>query len=199
MRIYRFCKPDIAILLNKKRHFFDAIFRFDIDCHKAHFFLTGANKQGDFTMKKWSLSLMVLIGFLLGCQPMFKNPTGKAITVRRTDALLGPDWSHKLVTTLPVNTELALIGMERDWYEVQLPDGSYAWVYKQNVRIIPYGNLIITRNTVVRRGPGETFGVLRRVVPGTRVTRLELQGAWVRIALQNGSVGWIHTNSVAGL
>ena len=83
--------------------------------------------------------------------------------------------------------------------KVQLPDGSYAWVFKQNVRIVPFGNLIITKDDIIRRGPGNSFGVLRRAVPGTRVTRLEVRGLWVRIALKNGSVGWIHTNSVVGL
>jgi len=142
---------------------------------------------------------LLLVGIFISCQPMFKNPTGRAITIRQTDALLGPDWGYKLVITLPANTELALLSMERDWYEVQIPDGSYAWVYKQNVRIIPFGNLIVTRDDVLRRGPGETYGVLRRVVPGSRVTRMEIQGYWVRVALQDGSVGWIHSNSVAGL
>lgn len=141
----------------------------------------------------------LLVGIFISCQPMFKTPSGRAITIRQTDALLGPDWGYKLVTTLPANTELALLSMERDWYEVQIPDGSYAWVYKQNVRIIPFGNLIVTRDDVLRRGPGETYGVLRRVVPGSRVTRMEIQGYWVRVALQDGSVGWIHSNSVAGL
>jgi len=143
---------------------------------------------------------IIILGLLLlACYPMFHQSRGTALTVRPTDALLGPDWSQKLVTTLKPNTKLNLIRMERDWYEVQLPDGSFAWVHRRNVTIIPYGDLIITDTARIRDAPGLQFGVITTLPAGTKVTKLEVRGDWVHIALPNGRDGWVHTSLVAGL
>ncbi len=139
----------------------------------------------------------IFISFLLACQPMINSPKGKVYTIRKTDALLGPDWSQKLVETVPPNTTLTLIGMHQDWYEVQLPDGSYAWVNKQDVKISPYGDAVTTRPTELRQGPDKTFPIVGHVQAGTMVTRLETNGNWVRIMLKNGAIGWIQTSFIS--
>jgi N-acetylmuramoyl-L-alanine amidase len=161
--------------------------------------LKQANKIGGCNMKNWLLVSVIIVITSLTCSPMLQVPKGSVITVRETDALLGPDWSHKLVAILPPGTELTLIRMANDWYEVQLMDGSIAYVYKNNVEIIPLGDLVVTKTANIRTGPGNEFSILLTVQPGTKVTKLERQYDWVRVALRDGRVGWIYSQLVAGL
>lgn len=150
-------------------------------------------------MKKYIFNIWVALIVLSACAPMLQVPKGQVITVRETDALLGPDWSYKLITTLPPGTELTLIKMEHDWFQVQLLDGSIAYVYRKNVQIIPSGNIVVTRTANVRTGPGNDYSVLTTVQAGTKLTKLEIQYDWVRVALYDGRVGWIYRPLVAGL
>lgn len=146
--------------------------------------------------KYLSITMMLLI-FYMACNPMFYSSKGIVITNKTTDALLGPDWGEKLVKRLPPNTQMNLVGMERDWYEVQLPDGSYAWVYRNDVRFIPYNNVITNELVHIRKEPGNNFQILKTVPAGTSLTRLEVRGEWVRVGFGTNQIGWVPLNSIS--
>ncbi len=146
--------------------------------------------------KQLSITVMVII-FFIACNPMFYSTKGIIITNCETDALLGPDWGEKLVKRIPPNTQMNLVGMEREWYEVQLRDGSYAWVYRGAVRLIPYGNVVTTQLIQIRSGPGNNFSILKTVPAGISLTRLEIRDEWARVAFGTNQIGWVPNNSIS--
>jgi hypothetical protein len=48
----------------------------------------------------------------------------------------------------------------------------------------------------VRSGPGIGHDVLQQVNRGERYPSYESSGSWIRIRLQNGNSGWVHTKYV---
>ncbi len=146
--------------------------------------------------KLLSIAIIIFI-FCISCNPMFYTTKGIVITNRETDALLGPDWGEKLVKRIPPNTQMNLIGMEREWYEVQLSDGSYAWVYRGDVRLIPYGNVVTNATVHIRSGPANNFDILKTVPAGVSLTRLEVRGEWARVAFGTNQIGWVPVNSIS--
>lgn len=151
----------------------------------------------NFNIFKQLLIAIIFINFFITCNPMFYSTKGVIITNRETDALLGPDWGEKLIKRIPPNTHLNLVGMEREWYEVQLPDGSYAWVYRGDVQLIPFGNVVTNELVHIRSGPGNNFNIIKTVPAGTSLTRLEVQDEWARVAFGANQIGWVPNNSIS--
>ncbi len=50
----------------------------------------------------------------------------------------------------------------------------------------------------LREGPGTDFPLLRRVETGTALIGYASKGAWVRVKIDDGTVGWIHESLVQG-
>ncbi|MBN1350918.1 SH3 domain-containing protein [candidate division KSB1 bacterium] len=142
----------------------------------------------------------IVLGSLLialGCSPILVSEKGVAITEKQADVFLGPNWNQTYFKTLPPQTRLQLLGMVRDWYKVRLPDGAIAWIHKSFVKIFPNVNTYALRKSRLRDGPGYNAGIIRIIPEGTQLTHLGEYGEWYRVALQDGTVGWILSSLVA--
>jgi len=149
-------------------------------------------------MKKKNFCILLgCIWLACACAPIMMSEKGVVITIKNADVFLGPNWDQKYYTTVEPNTHLTLLGMERDWYKVRLPDGSIAWTHKSNVKIIPWGNMFAMKRSRIRKGPGFNTEIITVVPEGTQLTHLGEHGDWYYVALNDGTVGWIHRTLAA--
>jgi N-acetylmuramoyl-L-alanine amidase len=98
--------------------------------------------------------------------------------------------------TLKLGTSLTILEQQGDWYRVQTPDGKTGWVagwlisVQQPALSGPYVT-ILNPDTNIRSGPGTQHGIVRRVQTGEKYAIVKKEGDWFRIALSDGTTGYV--------
>lgn len=121
--------------------------------------------------------------------------TGSSVNLRA-----GAGTDQAVVTTVPRNTQLSVMGSNADgsWVQAQY-NGQVVWVSSAYVSISPevatLSGLVTGSNVNVRAGAGLDQAVIGQKNRGESVTINGQYGAWYQIAYHDG-VGYIHSDYV---
>lgn len=64
-----------------------------------------------------------------GSYEPFQTPKAMVVSGRRVNVRTGPGTTYSVLTTVQGGLEVKALGMQGDWYQVQLPDGKVGWIY----------------------------------------------------------------------
>lgn len=144
---------------------------------------------------------------------MTASHSGPEMVVTKVDAAIvrsGPSTSTKQVAKVARDTVATVIGREGDWVKLRFQGGTVGYVRKDLLASAPSNgrpthsttgekiNYISTslvkvnaNNVVVRKSPNTGGKKITQVDRGTVATVLDRQGAWYRIRLEHGTVGFV--------
>ena len=105
----------------------------------------------------------------------------------------GPDLAARILAELPRQTPVRLIGANRDWYRVALPDGTVGFasaeaLERADARIATHR---LERSLDLRAEPADDAPVVAPLEPGTEVAVLARYGDYLLVKLADGATGWI--------
>ncbi|MBS3899480.1 MAG: SH3 domain-containing protein [Dethiobacter sp.] len=149
------------------------------------------------------------------------NTQNGTVTMAALPLRSGPDVSFQAITTLGLNSQLAILRTQGNWHEVRLPDGQVGWVFAQHISInqpaplpSPISNQPETGQpedgqTPTQRLARVTVNALNlRSSPSTEAERIALlplgtlaevvteSGEWLQIRLSSGQTGWVFAEFV---
>lgn len=152
-----------------------------------------------------------------GTPPTGATPTPPATTYWATvntgaaNIRSGPGIGYGIVTVVTQGQYVSLLARNSisSWAKVQLTNGSVGWINAsllnanvaintlpvEDVQTLATSGVVNTAALNVRTGPGLTFGVTAVVYQGQGVALLgrTADSAWVKIRLNNGTVGWVNS------
>ena len=127
------------------------------------------------------------------------TPAKAALIVARNGNLRRqPDLNAEIIDKIPINTTVAVLEEQLDWYQVRTTNGLTGWAHKiifesqsprQNER--PLTTLILPVNTILRIRPSESDSVVAVLQSGQRLTIVDSVRGWYYVQGDNHSKGWI--------
>jgi len=129
------------------------------------------------------------------------NPTGGA-TYGDAQLRRGAGTNYGVIRTIPDLTSVSIRRRSGVWLQVTY-SGDTGWVHHDSIRISALGSVIRTNSgrtntaTDLRRGAGNSYGVIRRLNNNANVTVLRQSGAWLQVRAGDDE-GWVreyHVNS----
>lgn len=101
------------------------------------------------------------------------DPTGANVRAQ-------PVSGAPIVDALPKGALVDILEEKDKWYRI----GSQKWVFSSLISTVkqPTGKVIGTDSLNVRKGPGTTFPIVKKLAKNTTVELYETEGKWVRIA-----------------
>ena len=124
----------------------------------------------------------------------------KVITIARgLNLRTGPDTSHSILTVLPRDTILDVIGEFEEWLNVRTLQGITGWVHGYYTeRYIEARKVIVTVSTLHFRQSPTTLAnnIIRGLHRGTVVEVINTRNEWLEVKTSTNEVGWIHGDYV---
>ncbi len=142
---------------------------------------------------------------------MPKGATAFLVTSAVADVRASASHKSELVTQTILGQHLTRLRSSRDrkWYLVSLPDEYVGWVRGWSVVSVSRSRLsnwvkhlelqVGCRNSVLRRRPSRVSDAICELVIGTRLPKLDVKKGWVRVALPDGTSGWLEGKEVEPL
>jgi SH3-like domain-containing protein len=112
--------------------------------------------------------------------------TGSVVNVRS-----GPDLTFDVLTQVNLGTQLKILDQEGEWLQVQLTEENLGWVANWLMDYPQVPGLVTGKVVNVRKGPGTDQEVLTQVKKDDQITLLTKNKEWYKVALSDGSTGWI--------
>ncbi|GAV21098.1 bacterial SH3 domain protein [Mariprofundus micogutta] len=111
------------------------------------------------------------------------------VTAHVGNARNTPSNKGKRVARVKMGDKVIKLNEQMGWYQVKLESGTVAWMYKTifapRLQVsVGIGN--------VRKSPNGKAKVISRIKQGDFVTKLEEQGGWYLVKLDNGTKAWGH-------
>ncbi|TCS92348.1 SH3 domain-containing protein [Hazenella coriacea] len=126
--------------------------------------------------------------------------TASTANIRSSTSLNAP-----VVQKAKKGTKLTLIGENKEWFQVRLSNGYTAYVHKtvaQKATSTPSQpatgkQLTVTVNLAnIRTSPSLKATIKQRVVKGTKLNQVGVNGEWYVIQLADKSLGFVHNSTV---
>ncbi|WP_244527384.1 SH3 domain-containing protein [Lihuaxuella thermophila] len=128
------------------------------------------------------------------------------ITGSNVNARTGPSTGSFVIQTLKKGTVFPKTGVSGDWYQVKLPNGRLAFVYKAYASssggsapppssgIKPAsGQVVVTVDVAnVRANPSLKAAIVTKAKKGTKFTLTGMNNEWFQIRLSNGKTAYLH-------
>ena len=130
--------------------------------------------------KGWILESMV-----------FNQLFPKIKIIKDAKAYVNPTSNSKIISILMKGDEFQSLLKQDEWYKITLRGGGFGWVYSSYCDIVFCGNIVITKPTNVREGPGLEYKIITTVKEGQEFNCYAEEKSWVKILSPNGEVGWI--------
>lgn len=115
----------------------------------------------------------------------------------------GPGVQFDIVQQMYPGDAVDVKEVKGTWARVRHQDGRAGWTSTKYLEVrLAQGQTLTVKQTNdgylnLRTGPGGNFDVIRRIYPGDRVRLLDAAGAWRRVELINGVIGWAHGRYLA--
>ncbi len=102
------------------------------------------------------------------------------------------------IGAVPRGTRLPLVGQSENWFQVELADGTEAWISRAYARVATLEQpfWIVAASVSLRSSPSGEAPTVTQVTGGELVPLLEREGDWARIELSDGSSGWIPASAI---
>lgn len=127
------------------------------------------------------------------------------ITVSTANVRSSASLNAPVVQKAKKGTKLTLIGESKDWYQVRLANGYTAYVHKTvaqkatttTTQPTSGKQLTVSVNLAnVRTGPSLKATIKQRVVKGTKLNQVGVNGEWFVVQLSDKSLGFVHKSTV---
>jgi cell wall-associated NlpC family hydrolase len=157
--------------------------------------------------------------------PAVASSNGSAPEVARTDKVLsawvtaetanvrhGPSSESKAKFQLKQGTKVQVAAVSGHWCKIRTASGNYGWLAGWLIKFVPPGQTItateagekvevnvgwVARPTVnLRSGPGTDTEAIGEASLGTRIIIIGKNADWYKVALEDGSIGWMSARLV---
>lgn len=157
--------------------------------------------------------------------PAASGSNGAAPDVSRTDKVLtawvtadtanvrhGPSSESQAKFQLKQGSKVQVAAVSGHWCKIRTPSGSYGWLAGWLIKFVPPGKVItateagdkvevnvgwVARPTVnLRSGPGTDTEAIGEASLGTRIIIIGKNADWYKVALEDGSIGWMSARLV---
>ncbi|MBE3596841.1 MAG: N-acetylmuramoyl-L-alanine amidase [Hydrogenibacillus sp.] len=137
-------------------------------------------------------------------------------TVQRLNVRNGPGTDWPVITQINPGTRYPLVGEQGDWRKIRLPDGQSGWIAawfstrienaapreetptdaanaapNDTAQAGPRTVRIDTDVTHLRNGPTLDANIVGKLMRGTTARVIATEGDWLKIALDDGTQGWV--------
>lgn len=115
----------------------------------------------------------------------------------------GPGVGFDILQRMYPGDQVEVLEVSGTWARVRHEGGRMGWTSGKFLEArLAFGQMLTVVQTSdgylnLRSGPGSDYDIIRRIYPGDRVRLLDAQGAWRRVELVNGVVGWAHVRYLA--
>lgn len=110
---------------------------------------------------------------------------------KTTDAYIKPSTTSEAITKLKAGDEYYPVAKQGEWYKVILRGGDYAWVYSSFYEEVVKRNILITKKSLLREGPGVEYKIVGEVKQGEDLKCLDEQNSWCQVKTTSGKIGWV--------
>lgn len=133
---------------------------------------------------------------------VLRRPEAKIMTVATnlTSLHREPSWLAEQLNQLLYGVQLEILEEQDGWGFVRCSDGYLGWAYLHYLSadaLPPATHLVTAPVTTLTTEPGDDAGRITRVLGGTFVHLLGIQGEWANI--QANRTGWLHTDDLRNL
>lgn len=157
--------------------------------------------------------------------PAVASGNGSTPEVSRTDKVLtawvtaetanvrhGPSSESKAKFQLKQGTKVQVAAVSGHWCKIRTASGNYGWLAGWLIKFVPPGQTItateagekvevnvgwVARPTVnLRSGPGTDTEAIGEASLGTRIIIIGKNADWYKVALEDGSIGWMSARLV---
>ncbi|WP_069997198.1 family 10 glycosylhydrolase [Cellulosilyticum sp. I15G10I2] len=153
-----------------------------------------------------------LPGQMNPASPAVKTPNIAAKTGTVTASPLnmrsGEGTQHPVVAKIAKGTKVSILDSKAGWYQVQLASGQKGWVSASFIQVATTTNkaaavsntapgaatktATVTASSLnVRSGASTGHLIVAKAAKGTKVSVLESNGAWAKVQLASGKIGWV--------
>lgn len=115
----------------------------------------------------------------------------------------GPGVKFDILQRMYPGDRVDVLEASGTWLRVRHEAGRMGWTSGKFLEArLAFGQMLTVKQTNdgylnLRTGPSGTAEIIRRIYPGDRVRLLDAEGAWRRVELINGTVGWAHGGYLA--
>jgi len=114
-----------------------------------------------------------------------------------------PQAGTKIVAKLPRHTPVLVVAEQGDWFQIRLSGDQSGWAHHSVLTevkkpVVTTASaattlLVVTVNVGnIRRDPHPKSQILYKLKQGTAVTRINIEGEWYQVRLDNGVEAWAH-------
>ncbi len=137
--------------------------------------------------------------------------SGKAVSNHAVNLRTGPGYNFNVITLMPINTTVTLLGKSGQWYYVQTAGGQKGYMLASllntktgtatataTVTVTMSKSAYTNHKVNMRTGASTNYGIITTVNAGEWLTVIGSYGSWYKVRY-NGQTGWMvktHVNIV---
>lgn len=112
-----------------------------------------------------------------------------------------PNTTSKILDTLKKGEQLKVIKSSAGWLKVT-ENGITGWInnkFVENVKEQSSPEKVGTikgENVNIRKGPGLTYDVLKKLNKGAKISIIQMSGSWYKVKTSEGIIGWVSSSYI---
>ncbi len=143
-------------------------------------------------MKKQLQQLITLVTFTLVFSSSALAASFLSVTTDNANIRTGPGTKYPVAMELFKGYPLKVLKQKGEWYKVTDYEKDSGWIHDSIVKKNDSVIVNAKKSVNMRSGPSTKDGIVADVERGVVLTRLLVEGKWVKVQHSSGTVGWIY-------
>lgn len=138
-----------------------------------------------------------LVAASVALAPAWASAKVRSVSVATANFRAGPSTKHPIIFSADRFYPVEIIDQKKDWVRIRDFEGDEAWV--AGWLLCDTQTIVVTRKVVnVREKPTRSSTVVHTAERGAVFKTVGKKGSWLKVADEEGDIGWIHRNLVWG-